>query len=72
MLKTNRELKLNFRGHDIVVPAGQPVEKCKDSTGQYFVEDFASFIDKRQRPILFHDATHYGIRVEGSDVSDAT
>jgi hypothetical protein len=71
MLKTKHEIKMNFRGHDIVVPAGQSVSKCKDSTGQYFVENFASFIDERVHPMLFHDATYYGIRVDVNDVFGA-
>lgn len=70
MLKTNREIKTSLKGRDVVVPAGQPVVSCNDSTGQYFVENFASFISERTQPILFHDATHYGIRVNGADVSD--
>jgi hypothetical protein len=71
MLKTKHEIKMNFCGYDIVVPAGQPVSKCKDSPGQYFVEDFATFIDERKQGILFHDATHYGIRVDVADVAGA-
>jgi hypothetical protein len=68
MPKTKHELKMNFRGYDIVVPAGQPVSKCQDSSGQCFVENFGSFIDERSQAMLFHDATHYGIRVDGADV----
>lgn len=69
MLKTKHEIKMNFRGYDIVVPFGQPVRKCPDGTRQYFLENFATFIDERTQAILFHDATHYGIRVDGADVS---
>jgi len=69
MPKTKHEIKMNFRGHDITVPAGQPVRKCEDGTGQCFVENFASsFIDERANAMLFHDATHYGIRVDAAEV----
>lgn len=71
MLKTKHEIKMNFRGYDIVVPAGQPVSKCPDGSGQYFVESFATFIDESKQGILFHDAAHYGIRVDIDDVLGA-
>lgn len=70
MPRTIRAVKTNLKGRDVTVPAGQRVQKCPDSTGQYFAEDLDGFIDAKKEPILFYDAVHYGIRIDAADVSD--
>lgn len=65
-MKTNKEIRFeNWRGHGpLIVPQGQPVSPT--SHNQYFVESFGNLFDKNS--MQYHDATHYGIRVNAEDV----
>ena len=71
MKQTNKEIKMNFRGYDIVIPAGTRTTH-KTALGidpnYNFIDDF-SFIPK-DMPLLKHDAMYYGIDIPAEDVSD--
>jgi hypothetical protein len=69
--KTKAELVVPFKGHTLTIPKGtRCTSRCCDGSnrmdGMLFVDDL-SFIDKRQWPILHHDATHYGIDIKVED-----
>ncbi|CAE6822779.1 hypothetical protein R70006_06285 [Paraburkholderia domus] len=67
---TAEELAVTFKvtastlGYDIVVPAGTRCVKLEAGGGQptWVVDDLSFIADKRS--MLFHDAEHYGIRID--------
>ena len=48
----------------VLIPAGTPVEKLMGN--QYFI--ISSFF--KDDPIVYHDATHYGCRVDEKNVTE--
>jgi len=64
MTRTNKEIKMNVFGYDIVIPKGT---KTTHNTAMgydesyNFIDDF-SWIRKDQGGLL-HDATYYGINI---------
>jgi len=69
---TSQEITMNFRGYDITIPAGTRLTHktaLGDDPNYNFVNDL-SFIDKRNWPILYHDAYYYGIDISKEYVID--
>jgi hypothetical protein len=64
-MKTNREIKMHWRGYDIVIPKGTRVTNQTAlgiDPNYHFIDDL-SWIDKGL-PLLKHDATYYGINID--------
>jgi hypothetical protein len=73
-MKTAREIQMKFGEgrpamggsvHDITIPAGTRVVPTDDA--QFFVDDLR-FLDRNS--MAYHDAYHYGIRLNWEDVTD--
>jgi len=64
-MKTTKEIKMNFKGYDITIPAGTRVTHntaLGPDPNYHFIDDL-SFINKKEMPLLWHDANYYGINV---------
>jgi hypothetical protein len=76
---TNKELKMHYRGHDIVIPKGTRITH-KTATGvdpnYNFIDDLSwipliDFNGKKLKNFsLIHDATYYGININPEDVEN--
>jgi hypothetical protein len=69
---TNAEIKMNFKGIDIVIPKGTRVTHqtaCGVDPNYNFIADL-SFINKKKYPIMYYDAYYYGINVPKEFVTE--
>jgi hypothetical protein len=73
MKRTNQEIRMNFKGYDIVIPKGTRIthQTALGIDENYNFIDDLSFIDKKQWPLLYHDAFYYGITVDKSQVEES-
>lgn len=63
---TAREVKSTVHGYEFTVPAGT---LCRKLSTHWVVEDLAWLAKKEGRhSISFHDADHYGITVDETDL----
>lgn len=71
MKQTTQEIKMNFKGYDITIPAGTRVTNktaCGVDEKYNFVDDL-SWIPK-DMPLLRHDATYYGVDIPAEYVTE--
>lgn len=70
-MRTIGEIVMTFQKgtlpYTLTIPAGTRCVKCPDMSGQYFVDDL-TWLDQRKLPIVYHDAVHYGIRLNADQV----
>jgi hypothetical protein len=72
MLVTIQDVPMNFRGYDIIVPMATRLTHrtaLGHDPNYHFVDDL-SFIDKKQWPLLWHDAYYYGIDIPKEFVTE--
>lgn len=71
MLVTSKEIKMNFRGYDIIIPKGTRTthQTAIGIDEKYnFIDDF-SWIPSGQS-LLKHDAVHYGIDIPAKHLKE--
>jgi hypothetical protein len=64
-MRTNREIKMHWRGHDLVIPKWTRVTNQTASGNDpnyYFIDEFG-WIGK-ENVMLTHDAVHRGISID--------
>jgi hypothetical protein len=77
---TNRELKVTFKGVDIVIPAGHTVDRRDGGTDAkgtnpavwYYAGEPSKLLDAKTQGITLHDATYYGIPIPADAVTEIT
>lgn len=72
MKVTKEEIKMNFRGHDIIIPKGTRIthNTARGKDEKYNFIDDLSFIDKKTNFVLWDDACHYGINIDKSMIEE--
>jgi len=66
---TKEEIKMNFKGYDIIIPKGTAITHqtaCGYDEKYNFINDL-SFIPK-DMPLLKHDAFYYGIDIPADKI----
>lgn len=74
--RTKREIKMDWTCHrmtwNLIIPKGTRCKKITEGAtiGRYWIDDL-SWIDRKENGFLYHDAYHYGIDIDASEVEGA-